>query len=271
MGRMPAVTDSMPADRSERSHYVRFPAPWVAGCSDTGQRHKTNQDAMCLAVRDEGRHAAMLAVADGVTTAEGSEVASLVAAETAVESLIEAHQNGQPTNLAFVHAFEAANQAVLEAREEPSACTLIAASIEDGTIAVGNVGDSRAYWLGDDGSCQLLSTDDSMAQARIMLGMSRDDAEQSSQAHAITKWLGRQSTNVTPSVITLVPQTNGWLLMCSDGLWNYASSPEAMSGLFQSMLGRSPSPAFLAEALVEWANDQGGRDNITAVLARIEH
>ena len=59
--------------------------------------------------------------------------------------------------------------------------------------------------------------------------------------------------------------------MCSDGLWNYASSPEAMSGLFQSMLGRSPSPAFLAEALVEWANDQGGRDNITAVLARIEH
>ncbi len=260
----------MRIDRSERSHYVRVPATWVAGCSDTGLRHRTNQDAMCLAVR-EGAHAtAVLAVADGVTTAEGSEVASLVAAETVVELLIGAHGQGQATNLAFVHAFEGANRAVLEAREEPSACTLIAAAIYDGTIAVGNVGDSRAYWLGDDGACQLLSTDDSMAQARIMLGMSRDDAEQSTQAHAITKWLGRQATNVTPSVITLVPPTNGWLLLCSDGLWNYASSPEAMSGRFEWALTGSAAPERLAETLVAWANDQGGRDNITVVVARIE-
>ncbi len=264
------VTDSMQTDRSERSHYVRVPAAWVAGCSDTGQRHKTNQDAMCLAVRDETRHTAMLAVADGVTTAEGSEVASLVAAETVVEQLIEATQAGQATNLAFVHAFEGAHQAVLDARDEPSACTLIAASIDDGAIAVGNVGDSRAYWLGDDGSCQLLSTDDSMAQARIMLGMSRDDAEQSNQAHAITKWLGRSSTNVTPSVITLLPRTNGWLLLCSDGLWNYSSSPEAMSDTFQEVLSRSSNPGQVAENLVSWANARGGRDNITAVVARIE-
>lgn len=225
---------------------------------------------MCLAVRDESQHTAILAVADGVTTAEGSEIASLVAADTVVERLIESQQHGQPTNLAFVHAFEDANRAVLEARDEPSACTLIAASIDEGAIAVGNVGDSRAYWLGDDGACQLLSTDDSMAQARMMLGMSRDEAEQSSQAHAITKWLGRQSTNVTPSVITYVPRSNGWLLLCSDGLWNYASSPEAMSDLFTSLLGRSAALTHVTEGLVAWANGQGGRDNITVVVARIE-
>lgn len=264
------MTDPMHTDRSERSHYVRVPAAWIAGCSDTGKRHRTNQDAMCLAVRDEATHTAMLAVADGVTTAEGSEVASLVAAETVVAQLIDAHSSGQATNLAFVHAFDGAHTAVLEARSEPSACTLIAASVDNGAIAVGNVGDSRAYWLGDDGSCQLLSTDDSMAQARIMLGMSRDAAEQSNQAHAITKWLGRSSTNVTPSVITLVPRTNGWLLLCSDGLWNYASSPEAMSSLFQSVVQRSAAPDRVSEALVAWANEQGGRDNITAVVARIE-
>lgn len=264
------MPDAMPTDRSERSHYVRTPASWVAGCSDTGLRHRTNQDAMSLAVRDEGQRMALLAVADGVTTAAGSEVASLVAAETAIESLIAAHRTAQPTNLAFVHAFEAANQAVLEARDEPSACTLIVASVDGSTIAVGNVGDSRAYWLGDDGSCQLLSTDDSMAQARIMLGMEREEAEQSSQAHAITKWLGRQSTNVTPSVITLMPPTNGWLLLCTDGLWNYASSPAEMAARFQAALQLSPSPVGVAETLVAWANEQGGRDNITAVVARIE-
>ncbi|NHB83709.1 protein serine/threonine phosphatase 2C family protein [Tessaracoccus sp. HDW20] len=260
----------MRADRSDRSHYVRVPAAWVAGCSDTGLRHHTNQDAMCLAVRDASGHTAILAVADGVTTAQGSEVASLVAAETVVEQLIGARLRGQATNLAFVHAFEAANRAVLDARDEPSACTLIAASIDGGTIAVGNVGDSRAYWLGDDGSCHLLSTDDSMAQARIMLGMSRDDAEKSSQAHAITKWLGRSATNVTPSVITHLPRSNGWLLLCTDGLWNYASSPEEMSALFTRTVATQVAPAAVAEALVGWANGQGGRDNITVVVVRIE-
>ena len=260
----------MSTERSERSHYVRTPAPWIAGCSDTGRRHSTNQDAMCLAVRDEARTTAMLAVADGVTTAAGSEMASLVAVETVVEQLIDAQQAGKQTHIGFVQAFEEAHAAVLEARDEPSACTLIACSIHAGVIAVGNVGDSRAYWLGDDGACQLLSTDDSMAQARIMLGMTRLEAERSSQAHAITKWLGRQSTNVIPSVITLVPPTNGWLLMCTDGLWNYSSSPEEMLALFAATLAHSASPQQLAEGLVAWANDQGGRDNITAVVARIE-
>ena len=265
------MVDSAPRLRSERAHYVRFPAPWVAGASDTCRRHKTNQDALCLAVRSDPERAAVLAVADGVTTAQGSEVASLVAAETAVEEMISRHNKGQAANLAFVHAFTAAHKAVVDAREdEPSACTLITALVDDGAISVGNVGDSRAYWIADDGACQLLSTDDSMAQARMMLGMSRDDAEQSRQAHAITKWLGRDSSNVTPSVITITPDHNGWLLLCTDGLWNYASSPEAMAALVHQHVAASPSPDHLAESLVGWANDQGGKDNITVVVARIE-
>lgn len=269
---MGTMTDesTTPQPRSERAHYVRTPAPWVAGCSDTGQRHRTNQDAMCLAVRAEPRPEAMLAIADGVTTAEGSEVASLVAAETAVAHLIYKAGEGVAANIAFVQAFAAANDEVLAAADEPSACTLLAAMVQPGLIAVGNVGDSRAYWLGDDGATELLSTDDSMAQARIMLGMSRDQAEQSMQAHAITKWLGRQSTNVTPSVITIQPQTNGWLLLCTDGLWNYASSPEDMSALFSAHLAQAADPGALSESLVAWANAQGGKDNITVVVARLE-
>lgn len=262
--------ESAPRLRSERAHYVRFPAPWVAGASDTGQRHKTNQDALCLAVREAPTRAAVLAVADGVTTAQGSEVASLVAAETVVEELVGRHNRGQAANLAFVHAFTAAHRSVVEAQEDPSACTLIAALIDGTSIAIGNVGDTRAYWMGDDGSCQLLSTDDSMAQARIMLGMSRDAAEQSSQAHALTKWLGRDSTNVTPSVITTVPERSGWLMLCSDGLWNYASSPDEMSELFAATVRADASPAAVAESLVSWANGQGGKDNVTVVVARVE-
>lgn len=264
------MTQESHSPSSERAHYVRVPAPWVAACSDTDQRHQTNQDALCLAVRGEPQREAVLAVADGVTTAEGSELASLVAAEVAVQQLVEQVEAGVATNVAFVQAFASANDEVLAAAEDPSACTLITALVQPGLITIGNVGDSRAYWLGDDRSCVLLSTDDSMAQARMMLGMPRDEAEQSSQAHAITKWLGRQATNVTPSVVTLQPEGNGWLLLCSDGLWNYASGPEAMSDVFQDQLRRNPDPAALAESLVGWANDRGGKDNITVVVARIE-
>lgn len=257
---------------SERNHYVRVPAPWLAACSDVGLKHRTNQDAFCLAARPGTERTAVLAVADGVSTAAGSELASLVAAEAACTHLVSRLEDGAAPNLALVQAFVEAQDAVLEAKQngEASACTLISGIMTPGSIAVGNVGDSRAYWLGDDGLCQLLSTDDSMAQARIMLGMSRDEAEQSNQAHSITKWLGRDATNVTPSVITHQPATNGWLMLCTDGLWNYASSPEEMFHLVKGFVEQHGTPVAITEALTEWARQQGGRDNITVALARYE-
>lgn len=259
-------------NRSERAHYTRTPAEWVAGCSNTGQRHRTNQDALCIAVRETPVHEAVIAVADGVSTAHGSEIASLVAAETAVKILVARHEEGLPDNVAVVQAFDEANNAVLDAKiaEEPSACTLITAQVSPEHILIGSVGDSRAYWFGDDGEALLLSTDDSLAQARIQLGMSRDDAEHSLHAHAITKWLGRDATNVLPSVIAHRPTSGGWLLLCTDGLWNYASAPESMQAVLEGFLALDPTPAAVAEALVEWANERGGKDNITATLARVE-
>ncbi|MBB1512896.1 protein serine/threonine phosphatase 2C family protein [Tessaracoccus sp. MC1627] len=254
---------------SSRAHYVREPALWVGGCSDTGLRHHTNQDAMSMAVRSEPSPAAVVAVADGVSTARGSELASLVAAETAVEVLIRRRAAGSSEADAFVEAFEEANRAVVAAHDDPSACTLIAATVEDGLITVANVGDSRAYWLGDDAMASQLSTDDSLAQARILLGMTRAEAEQSIQAHAITKWLGRQASDVTPSVVTLRPTCGGWLLLCTDGLWNYASSPEAMARLVAGRTGAEGAGS-LAEELALWANSQGGKDNVTVILVRLE-
>lgn len=255
--------------RPERSHYLRVPAPWVAGCSDTGRRHPTNQDALCLAVRPDQPPSAVLAVADGVSTTSGSEAASLAAAETAVSTLVAARRAGDSPSAALHRTFAAAQSAVLATQDEAAACTLITALVEDGVITVGNVGDSRAYWVGDDGTARLLSTDDSLAQARIMLGMTRDDAEQSAQAHAITKWLGGNSADVTPSIESTDIPGAGWLVLCSDGLWNYASEPAALGALVTDRVATVTDAASLAEALVDWANAQGGKDNITVAVARL--
>lgn len=260
------------AGQSERDHYVRIPAPWVAGCSDIGLKHRTNQDAMALAARPAPHREAVLVVSDGVSTAPGAEAASLAASEAACSHLTSRLQDTTPLNISLVQAFSLANDAVLEAAHggEPSACTLVAAIVRPGQISIGNIGDSRAYWIGDDQSCRLLTTDDSMAQARIMLGMSRIDAEQSSQAHSLTKWLGRDSTDVTPSVTTLQPAGNGWLVVCTDGLWNYASSPDDIFAVFKDARHDGDEPATIAEAMTQWARQQGGRDNITVVVARYE-
>lgn len=260
------------ADSSERDHYVVSPAPWVAGCSDIGCKHSTNQDAMSLAAKPDPDRIAVMVVSDGVSTAPGAEAASAAASDAACSHLTRRMQDGTAHNLAMMEAFSAAHDAVVAVAHgrEPSACTLVAAVLEPTLIVVGSIGDSRAYWIGDDQSCHLLTTDDSMAQARIMLGMSRIDAEQSRQAHSITKWLGRDSADVTPSVTTLEPTGDGWLLVCTDGLWNYASSPSEIFDVFSAVRETSENPAAISQALVEWARAQGGRDNITAAVARYE-
>lgn len=258
---------------AERNHYTRTPADWVAGCSDVGLRHTSNQDALCIAIREnDGDRTALIAVADGVSTAAGSEIASSVAVERTINVLQDRLAGGIAENVAFVQAFAEANRHVLAAKVEgePSACTLVTAHVRRASISIANVGDSRAYWVGDDGTYTLLSTDDSMAQARMMLGMSRDDAEQGDHAHAITKWLGKDSANVMPSVTVHQPTVAGWLVLCTDGLWNYASAPEAMGAVVTEFLQQYESLGDVVEALVAWANDAGGKDNITVTMTRVE-
>ncbi len=73
----------------------------------------------------------------------------------------------------------------------------------------------------------------------------------------------------------------GWVMLCSDGLWNYCSDPTELSALVESTVADRPGepagapdravdPAALAEALVAWAVEQGGHDNITVALARFD-
>jgi serine/threonine protein phosphatase PrpC len=136
----------------------------------------------------------------------------------------------------------------------------------------GNVGDSRIYWIPDQGAsgdATELSVDDSVAQARIAMGVPREEAEKGPQAHAITKWLGRDSPDFSPRTGSVNVGSPGWVLVCSDGLWNYASEAAAIQSLVAELSPPDSSPLPLAVALVDWANEQGGKDNISVALARI--
>ena len=155
----------------------------------------------------------------------------------------------------------------------PASCTFVAAVVEQDLLVVGSVGDSRAYWIPDVGTATALTLDDSFAQIRIASGVPRAEAESGPHSHAIMRWLGADAPDHKPTTTTMTLAEPGWLLVCSDGLWNYCSEAEDLAALVRQTSNGSPAaaePLALAGALVSWANSQGGQDNISVALARIQ-
>lgn len=259
---------------SLRDHFSDAPAEWVAGVCDRGVQHPRNEDAMALWASDDR---AVLVVCDGVSTSIDSDVAAMTAANTARDVLVEftsadAVADDETAARALVDATAQANQAVVATTAPDStnaaSATFAAAVVGGDRVHYANLGDSRVYFLGATQRL-LLSLDDSMAQAFIAEGMSREEAEALPRAHAITKWLGRDSLDIVPRTGVLPVPEPGWLVVCTDGLWNYASSPDELAAQLSAASTDGDDPATVAQRLVDWANAQGGHDNITVTLARV--
>lgn len=253
-----------------RDHSESAPAEWLAGVCDRGIQHTRNEDAQALWVSPGGERA-VLVVCDGVSSSAEADVASTAGAERACQVLAD-RAIGSDEGIAetLVAAAAEANAAIAAATTgggvSAGSATFAAAVVTPDAIHYGSLGDSRVYWLGQE---QLLLTrDDSMAQEFIEQGMPRAEAEAMPKAHAITRWLGSDALDVIPRTGVLRPTGEGWLLVCSDGLWNYASEPEALAEQVTAAASVDPSPLAVARALVAWANAQGGQDNVTVALAR---
>ena len=251
----------------------------VACASHIGLRHETNQDAAALGIDGSGHHI-VLVVADGVSSTEGAEECARVASHTARDYLTATMDQGLPINdddtvTLFERTFQKTHEAVVSGSGPIGACTLAAAVATHDRIVVGNIGDTRTYWFPDDGDPVRLSIDDSMAQAQMDLGLSREEAERGIGAHAITKWIGASATDVAPRVMAYKPQQSGWLLVCSDGLWNHVPDAGDFARLMADPVSKAhtddhghASPAGVADGLIAYANNCGGHDNITVALWR---
>ena len=251
----------------------------VACASHIGLRHETNQDAAALGIDGSGHHI-VLVVADGVSSTEGAEECARVASHTARDYLAATMDQGLPINdddtvTLFERTFQKTHEAVVSGSGPIGACTLAAAVATHDRIVVGNIGDTRTYWFPDDGDPVRLSIDDSMAQAQMDLGLSREEAERGMGAHAITKWIGASATDVAPRVMAYQPQQSGWLLVCSDGLWNHVPDAGDFARLMADLVSKAhtddhghASPAGVADGLIAYANNCGGHDNITVALWR---
>jgi serine/threonine protein phosphatase PrpC len=248
----------------------------MAGVTDRGLRHRQNEDAMELAVVPVADGPILIAVVcDGVSTSVRPAEASLAAAQAAAAVLRTAAQDGTDLTEASSAAVRAAENAVAGLAASPGgvgSATFVSAVITSSAATLCWLGDSRAYWFGapatpdPEPAAQQLTRDDSLAQEMVTAGLlPQDEVLSSPHAHVVTRWVGADPGEAAPHVVTFEPPGIGVLMLCSDGLWNY--QPDAAKLAEMAMPAALTDPLGAAQALVTFAIEAGGRDNITVALA----
>lgn len=263
---------SQPGDRD----HVERALECVAGVSDLGLRHHRNEDAFTVSATalPDGSSAVIAVVCDGVSSSSRPHEASAAAAEAAGESLLAALPRGVPGPQAMHDAVVDASRAVdalADAEQVPGrnapACTIVSAITAGGELTVGWVGDSRAYWLPMEGDAHpiRLTEDDSWAAQMVKAGLlSEEEALTDHRAHAITAWLGADNPELEPHTASFKPDRAGVVVVCTDGLWNYADTAERMAALVSPDARTAPLAS--ARRLVRYALDSGGQDNVTVAV-----
>lgn len=253
----------------------------VAAVSDRGLRHHRNEDAFTVSstALSDGSPAVVAIVCDGVSSATRPDEASLAASRAANESLLAALPRGTHPQQAMHDAILAASEAVnsLADRSAPAhehqphvnapACTIVGSVVTPSLLIVGWVGDSRAYWVPVDRSSPpaRLTEDDSWAAQMVAAGlMSEAEAYADERAHAITGWLGADAYELEPHTASFKPDRPGVVVVCTDGLWNYAEAAEEMAEVIPP--DAADRPLHSAQVLVGHALDGGGHDNVTVAV-----
>jgi serine/threonine protein phosphatase PrpC len=241
---------------------------WAAGVTDRGLHHPHNEDAMVLEAPRPGL--AVVVVCDGVSSSSNAQQGAAAAVQAAGPLLLEGA--GGDAKAALAAATAAAQQAIADVPSigggDTPSCTLVAAVLHDGELTVGWVGDSRAYWCGAGGN-RRLTADDSWAAAQVDAGrLAEDVAEARVEAHSITRWLGADAPDTEPRVVHFHPSGTGRVIVCSDGLWNYASAADRLASQLDA-LAPDALPLEVAHHLTDFALKSGGHDNVTVVVLAV--
>ena len=269
---IPVPVEQVPSsgvDDAARDHAELVDGP-LAAVTDRGRSHWRNEDAVGIRWVDGNPGGFVLVVSDGVSVSQEPQRVSQAAVETALLVLSGAVSAGGDLDKAMVEATAAAQRATSALPFDPDldvgpgACTLVAVAVRGRHATFGSVGDSRAYWI-DAGRAVQIGRDDSLAAEMVASGhLTVSQAMARPGAHALTKWLGVDSTDAVPTVTSVELPGPGLVVLASDGLWNYVPDPVDLARL----VGRpgAENALDLARRLVSFADGAGGADNITVAV-----
>jgi serine/threonine protein phosphatase PrpC len=225
----------------------------VAAVTCTGPNRKRNEDAVAIGRLDDPGWTVAV-VCDGISSSLRADDAAIAGAEAAVVALLRHLGEGDAPALAVRQAHRAAQAAVAglagpgTAHNAP-ACTFVAGVVGAGSITVGWVGDSRAYWVPAGGPARQLTDDDATGGGT------------SPHSAPLTRWLGADAGPLDVRLTTVDSVPAGVLVLCSDGLSRYLAHPEGLTVV------RGAAPGAAARTLADFAVEAGGADNIAVAIA----
>ena len=231
----------------------------ASALTDTGRRRPHNEDTFVC-------EPPLFAVADGVGGAQAGEIASRLAAATLEERIAGALGEGTLATLIL----EANNRIYTRALDDSDAAgmgTVVTALLVDeaaGTVAIGHVGDSRAYRIRDE-RLEQLTPDHSLVGELVRAGrLSTEEAEQHPHRSVITRAVGTEPVvDVHTETLSTVP--GDLYLICSDGLTDLVRDEQ----ILELIVAAEDDPETAVHSLVDAANSAGGIDNITVVLFEV--
>ena len=248
----------------------------VGFATSVGKVRRVDEDSILAmdvgtAFLSEARSRLLLIVADGMGGHRRGDVASRIAVQTTQTTLLPLLTSKDDIAPATYYrelqaAFANANRAILEeAKKSPDyegMGTTLSIAVADGhDLHVANVGDSRVYIVNDQEICQV-SRDHSLVQEMVDRGEIRpEEARHHPKKNVITRVVGYYG-EVTPDIGFLKVVPGDMVLLCCDGLTNHVEDFQ-----IQRVVAEASDPQQACEMLVAMANEDGGTDNISVILA----
>lgn len=243
--------------------------------TDTGRKRDHNEDAV-----GAESSIGLAILADGMGGHNSGEIASAMTIAHVMEKFKTSYKNvlhGEvdwesnltQETLLLKEAIEEANGEIFEASQASMAnrgmgTTAVGILFLNNKVSIAHVGDSRCYRLRD-GNFELLTEDHSLLQELVRKGFyTREEARLSDQKNVITRALGIDS-RVMVDVAEEIVDVNDIYLVCSDGLTDMVSDDD----IHRILQEREDDIESAADELVMAANENGGKDNISVILARV--
>ena len=236
--------------------------------TDTGRARNNNEDSVAV---DTG--SSLVVLADGMGGYNAGEVASNMATSFILTELgrwlTEASSNATDADVrrAMDICVDNANRAIFNAaNSNPQyagmGTTLVVAVLRDARLLLGHIGDSRGYrWR--EGELSQITRDHSLLQEQLDAGLiTPEQAAASNNKNLVTRAVGVEDTVLLETHLHQT-QPGDWILLCSDGLSDMIDDEQ-----IAAVLRQHDSLPQAAQALVQAANDAGGRDNISVILVR---
>ncbi len=237
----------------------------IYSITDTGRLRPTNEDSVYASDQPVGNLPNLMIVADGMGGHNAGDVASRYTVEAMIENLQTA-QDKRPVPL-LSDAIHYANDQVLKKAStdrnlDGMGTTVVAASVVGDYLYVANVGDSRLYLI--DQEISQITRDHSLVEEMIRMGeLKRKDARTYPDRNVITRAVG-VGEPIQIDFFDVRLEEGDRILLCSDGLTNMVEDQEILQ-----IIRKSGSPKEAAQQLLNEANKNGGKDNISVILAEI--